>query len=95
MSRTVNRLQKEKLAALVGVRLVDSCERYLWLPCVIGRQRRKLFANLVDRVWDKIQGWESKLFCLWERDPCEGSATINPNICYEFVPGALKLDYQN
>ncbi|KAK2655904.1 hypothetical protein Ddye_008956 [Dipteronia dyeriana] len=48
MSPTIIRLENERLATLVGVRLVDVHERYLGLPYVIGRHKRKLIANVVD-----------------------------------------------
>ncbi|KAK3198085.1 hypothetical protein Dsin_021500 [Dipteronia sinensis] len=51
----------ERLAYVMGIKLVDCHENYLGLPCFTGRNKRKLFANIVDRVWAKIKGWGEKL----------------------------------
>lgn len=34
--------------------------RYLGLPSLIGRSKKKVFAYLKDRLWRKIQGWSVK-----------------------------------
>ncbi|KAK2638217.1 hypothetical protein Ddye_026012 [Dipteronia dyeriana] len=54
----------EKLNAIVGLRLVDCHERYLGLPCFMGRSKRELFTNIVDRVWGRIKGWGEKLLSI-------------------------------
>ncbi|KAK2661148.1 hypothetical protein Ddye_007681 [Dipteronia dyeriana] len=64
MSPTVNRYEKERLTTPVEVRLVDYHERYLGLPCVTGKYKQKLFANVVDRVCNRIKRWESKLLSI-------------------------------
>ncbi|KAK3188605.1 hypothetical protein Dsin_028166 [Dipteronia sinensis] len=48
-------------AAIVGMKLVECHEKYLGLPCFTGRSKRKLFTDIVDRVWNKIKGWSEKL----------------------------------
>ncbi|KAK3206989.1 hypothetical protein Dsin_021035 [Dipteronia sinensis] len=56
----VNVAVSEKLAATLGVRVVDCHEKYLGLPCYIGRDKRKLFTDIVDRIWSKLKGWQGK-----------------------------------
>ncbi|KAI9162186.1 hypothetical protein LWI28_024695 [Acer negundo] len=51
----------ERLASLIGIKLVACHEKYLGLPCFTGRNKRKLFANIADRVWGRIKGWGEKL----------------------------------
>ncbi|KAK3221344.1 hypothetical protein Dsin_008369, partial [Dipteronia sinensis] len=51
-----------QMAAVLGVLLVDCHERYLGLPCLTWRNKRKVFTNIVDRVWDKIKGWHHTIF---------------------------------
>ncbi|KAK3211638.1 hypothetical protein Dsin_016344 [Dipteronia sinensis] len=46
----------ERLSSVVGIKLVECQENYMGLPCFTGRNKRKLFATIVDRVWDKIKG---------------------------------------
>lgn len=50
-----------RLATIVGMKLIDCHEKYLGLPCFSGRSKRKLFSHIVDRVWNRIKGWEEKL----------------------------------
>ncbi|KAK3195383.1 hypothetical protein Dsin_026693 [Dipteronia sinensis] len=51
----------ERLASMMGIKLVDCHENYLGLPCFTLTNKRKLFATIVDRVWAKIKGWGKKL----------------------------------
>ncbi|KAL0373056.1 UNVERIFIED_CONTAM: hypothetical protein Scaly_0987200 [Sesamum calycinum] len=52
---------KRRLTCRLGVRLVSVHDRYLGLPTVVGRSRRVLFRNVLDRVWARIAGWNNKL----------------------------------
>ncbi|KAK3189020.1 hypothetical protein Dsin_028581 [Dipteronia sinensis] len=60
-SPSLSVVEGERLASLVGIRLVDCHEKYLGLPCFTGKNKRKIFANIVDRVWNRIKGWGEKL----------------------------------
>jgi hypothetical protein len=60
VSPSLSVTEGERLARLVGVRLVICHERYLGLPCFSGRSKRKLFYEVVDRVWSKVKGWSEK-----------------------------------
>ncbi|KAK2638391.1 hypothetical protein Ddye_026186 [Dipteronia dyeriana] len=57
ISPSVGIIERKKLVALIGVKLVDCHERYLELPCFSKRSKRKLFANIIDRVCSRIKGW--------------------------------------
>ena len=50
VSSSVNRREKERLAAILGVGVVGCHEVYLGLPCYIGRNKMALFTNIVNRV---------------------------------------------
>ncbi|KAL0458049.1 UNVERIFIED_CONTAM: hypothetical protein Slati_0432100 [Sesamum latifolium] len=52
---------KRRLAARLGMRLVNSHDRGIELPRVAGRSRSALFHNICDRLWSQINGWKSKL----------------------------------
>ncbi|KAK2641089.1 hypothetical protein Ddye_022852 [Dipteronia dyeriana] len=56
----------KQLASLIGIKLVECHKKYLRLPCFIGRSKRKLFSNIVDRMWGKIKGWGEKLLSAGE-----------------------------
>ncbi|KAK3211392.1 hypothetical protein Dsin_016098 [Dipteronia sinensis] len=45
----------------MGIKLIGCHKNYLGLPCFTGRNKRKLFATIADRVWAKIKGWGKKL----------------------------------
>ncbi|KAK3223102.1 hypothetical protein Dsin_010127 [Dipteronia sinensis] len=68
VSKAIRRSERRWLADIVGIRLVDFHERYLGLPCFTGRKKKHLFANIRDRVWNKIKGWNSKLFSAGGKD---------------------------
>ncbi|KAK3212072.1 hypothetical protein Dsin_016778, partial [Dipteronia sinensis] len=46
----------ERLASMIGVKLMDCHENYLGLQFFSGINKRKIFANIVDRVWNKVKG---------------------------------------
>ncbi|KAK3225459.1 hypothetical protein Dsin_005321 [Dipteronia sinensis] len=58
----------ERLAALIGVNLVECHEKYLGLPCFTGRSKRAVFADIVNRVWNRIIGWGEKLLSVGGKD---------------------------
>ncbi|KAL0460646.1 UNVERIFIED_CONTAM: hypothetical protein Slati_0691800 [Sesamum latifolium] len=61
VSGRVHEGMKQLLAGVLGVGLVGSHDKYLGLPAVGGRSRGELFRGLRDRVWERVQGWSSKL----------------------------------
>ncbi|KAL0361373.1 UNVERIFIED_CONTAM: hypothetical protein Sradi_3821800 [Sesamum radiatum] len=44
------------LARVLGVQVVDIYEKYLGLPAAIGRYKKVVFQNLIDKVWTKLSG---------------------------------------
>ncbi|KAL0386175.1 UNVERIFIED_CONTAM: putative mitochondrial protein [Sesamum radiatum] len=52
---------KHLLGAILRVRVVPRHDKYLGLPAVGGRSRVALFQNIRDRMWNRIEGWHSKL----------------------------------
>ncbi|KAK3188416.1 hypothetical protein Dsin_027977 [Dipteronia sinensis] len=61
VSRSVPQAEGAHLASLIGVCHVRCHERYLGLPSFARRNKRQLFKNIKDLVWDKIKGWRSSL----------------------------------
>ncbi|KAK2664303.1 hypothetical protein Ddye_002877 [Dipteronia dyeriana] len=46
------------------VNIVKCHERYLGLPSFTGRNKRQVFADIIDRVWNRVKGWQHKFFSI-------------------------------
>ena len=40
--------------------MLTQFEKYLGLPSVIGRAKKKAFHEVKDRIWKRLQGWKEK-----------------------------------
>ncbi|KAL5545019.1 hypothetical protein UlMin_008803 [Ulmus minor] len=58
----------DQLTASLGVPKVGCHEKYLGLPCFSGKNKRRLFASIKDRVWNKLSGWKSKFLSTGGRE---------------------------
>ncbi|KAL5820908.1 hypothetical protein ACOSQ3_022790 [Xanthoceras sorbifolium] len=61
-SKQVSKLEAHQLAYILGVQLVGCHEKYLGLPSFTGKNKGRLFNSIKSRVWDKLKGWNCKLF---------------------------------
>ncbi|KAK2649869.1 hypothetical protein Ddye_017358 [Dipteronia dyeriana] len=61
VSPSVGKTEGKRLADRMGMNLMDCHGKYLGLSCFSGRNKRKLFTDIVDRVWNIIKGWGEKL----------------------------------
>ena len=52
---------KEYVKEKFGARVVQHHEKYLGLPPLVGRGKRKAFNRIKDQVGRKIAGWKGKL----------------------------------
>ncbi|XP_050225957.1 uncharacterized protein LOC126675366 [Mercurialis annua] len=52
---------RAKINNLMCINKVDNQGLYLGLPSLIGRNKRDVFRFIKDRVWQKLQGWRSKM----------------------------------
>ncbi|KAK3195445.1 hypothetical protein Dsin_026755 [Dipteronia sinensis] len=62
VSSKVSRHRAEGLARIIGVQLVGCHERYLGLPSFVGKSKSQLFTSIRDRIWNRVKGWQNKLF---------------------------------
>ena len=49
------------IAASFGSLNSTQFEKYLGLPPIIGRAKKKAFNKIKDRIWQRLQGWKEKL----------------------------------
>ncbi|CAL9001349.1 unnamed protein product, partial [Prunus brigantina] len=60
-SPSTPRVLQDDIRQLLNVALVPCHERYLGLPTIVGKDKKKLFRTVKDRVWAKVNGWQGKL----------------------------------
>ncbi|KAL0440469.1 UNVERIFIED_CONTAM: hypothetical protein Slati_2529900 [Sesamum latifolium] len=61
VSQNVGDQERLRIAAILGVALVERHDKYLGLRTVVGQSRGELFLTIKDRMWGRIQGWNTKL----------------------------------
>ncbi|KAK3195709.1 hypothetical protein Dsin_027019 [Dipteronia sinensis] len=64
MRKAVSKSEGIRLANIIGVKLVHCHERYLRLPSFSGKNKKQLFNNINDRIWNKLKGWQGRLFLI-------------------------------
>ncbi|KAL0444623.1 UNVERIFIED_CONTAM: putative mitochondrial protein [Sesamum latifolium] len=52
---------REAISSILNVQVVDTFQKYLGLPTVVGRSKKKVFQSIRDRVWKRIFGWNEHL----------------------------------
>ena len=60
-SRNTGNGTKEAIKAMFGAQIIKPHESYLGLPSLVGRSKRNSFAQLKERVANKLAGWKEKL----------------------------------
>lgn len=53
---------------LLGVPAIKQFEKYLGLPAIVGREKKRSFIYHQERVWKKLQGWKEKLLSIASRE---------------------------
>jgi hypothetical protein len=57
-SKGTSNAAKRRFLSTLNISAEAYNERYLGLPVYLGKSKSKYFAYLLDRVWQKIQGWK-------------------------------------
>ena len=52
---------KERVKSMFGAQVIKSHEAYLGLPSLVGRSKNNTFAQLKQRVANKVSGWKEKI----------------------------------
>ncbi|KAL0445965.1 UNVERIFIED_CONTAM: putative mitochondrial protein [Sesamum latifolium] len=58
LSKNDHILDQEALTGILGVHVVAKHDKYLGMRVVVGRSKRKVFLNLKDRLWVRLQSWK-------------------------------------
>ncbi|KAL0449246.1 UNVERIFIED_CONTAM: hypothetical protein Slati_1481000 [Sesamum latifolium] len=59
-SHNVEPNNREELAAVLGVHVVDKHAKYLALPTSIGKSKREIGDSIKNRIWGKLNNWAAK-----------------------------------
>lgn len=49
--------KQTELSGILGVTSALDDSKYLGLPSLVGRSKKKVFGFIKDKVWQRIQGW--------------------------------------
>ena len=52
---------KHGIKLKLGVPEIRNYEKYLGLPSLVGKRKKKSFNFIKEKVWRKLQGWEAKV----------------------------------
>lgn len=59
-SKNITPAAQTKIMALWANGTLQQYEKYLGLPPIVGRAKRKALSNIKERVWSKLQTWKEK-----------------------------------
>ncbi len=77
---------KQEIQNVLGVQSMNQLEKYLGLPPLIGRSKRKVFDEIKNRIRKKVGGVERKThLSSRQRSPYKGSGSGHPHLCHECV----------
>lgn len=60
-SKSTSLTLQQVIKDTLGVVKIQQFEKYLGLPSLVGRQKKANFNYTKEKVWRKLQGWETKL----------------------------------
>lgn len=63
-SRGTPAAERVEIQQLMGIQVVDQFEKYLGMPAVVGRSKKKVFSFMKNRIWDRIHRWSERDFSL-------------------------------
>lgn len=52
---------KQEIKIALDLKEITQCEKCLGLPTFVGRNKKESFSVIKEKIWRKLQGWESKL----------------------------------
>nr|DAD19321.1 TPA_asm: hypothetical protein HUJ06_020784 [Nelumbo nucifera] len=88
---------KARVTSILGVVNPIKTGRYLGLPSLIGRKKNKVFRFIRDRLWQRLQGWKSKLLSRTSKEILIKSvAQVVPSYCMStfMIPVSLNKELE-
>lgn len=67
-SESTTKENRQRVKNILGVEEIQSYEKYLGLPSLVGKKKKASFNYIKERVWRKLQGWEEKLLSQADRE---------------------------
>ena len=61
-------ITRDSICSMFGSNPTTQFEKYLGLPLVVGRVKRRAFNKIKDRVWQRLQGWKENLLSQASRE---------------------------
>ena len=52
---------RTSILTMFGTSATSQFEKYLGLPPIMGRSKKRAFNDIKDRIWKRLQGWKEKL----------------------------------
>ena len=78
---------KEEIQELFGVQETTNFEKYLGLPTMVGRNRKKSFRDIKNKMDARLSGWSKRSFiCKWQGNVFEGNCPSHSYLCHELFP---------
>ncbi|PWA99416.1 hypothetical protein CTI12_AA008020 [Artemisia annua] len=68
VSPNTPRSLRDDICSTLKVQQMDSKTKYLGLPLIFGQKKTEMFGFLLDKVFQKMQGWKQKLLSQSGRD---------------------------
>lgn len=63
-SANVPEEDRNKIVAILGMRISTNAERYLGLPNIVGRNKRQAFMSIKEKFRARIEGWSMRTLSL-------------------------------
>lgn len=57
----MNLLAQRNIQHTLGIMDTDTHHKYLGLPTLVERNKKRVFNNVKDKVWNRLRGWKNNL----------------------------------
>ena len=86
-SGNINGRTQTKIKELFRVQETINLEKYLGLPTMVGRNRKKSFRDIKNKMEARLSGCSKRSFiCRWQGNVLEGNCPSYSYLCHELFP---------